>query len=190
VEGNEAVLGESSQRILLLLSSGQSLSIHEISRALGLTMETVWKDLALLGRGKQIILSDGRIQLGPEGLRLLRQWGIIKPTVASAPSPGPSRRKRPVAFVGMLPDLVIWAVVPLGFVIAVFVILGLAWALLKGVPFDERIVEIPIGLVVTVIALLLLQKYWQLSFHQIPPFESYVVFRLGNCIGSRGPGPT
>ena len=61
-EGNEPAVGEASQRILLLLSSGQSLSIHEISRALGLTMEMAWKDLALLEQGKQIILSDGRIQ--------------------------------------------------------------------------------------------------------------------------------
>lgn len=187
----QAKLDEISQRILLLLSSGQSLSIREVARVLGISMEEVWRKLTVLDQARLVTALNGRISLGPDGMRLLEKWGIIRPSAAGEPTERQRKPALPIALLGAFPDLIIWGLVPVVIILFSLALIGASWISLQGaLPFDERFVQIPIVLFIIALAATVLQRYWQQSFHRIPEYESYVVFRLGNCIGSRGPGPT
>ena len=170
-------LSEIAWQILLLLSSRQSLSSHEIARAIDHSLDSVAIGLKELERFKYVSHSDGKYQITREGLAALLKRGMAlpKPSTTSKSSKPPSTT-RIIPF-GSLADFASWMLVPVLFMaILIFEVLFL---------HDWNIISRSI--IIAILVIMFIIYVWQ-SAHRVPEYERMVVFRLGKCIGARGPG--
>lgn len=225
-----------SLQVLLLLSSGQRLTIQEIARAIGQKKDTAMVGVMILEDLNFISQEDERYHLTRTGFTHLAEKRGIRPT-----KPQPSVKAdesytlpSPSIF-GSWKDLVLWLIFPIlitmlvlilptiliasadeSFSIYVFVGAEL-FTLISGSIFLWRRfrtllpaaislfifgitiffitrIDTPflkLGFVSLLLALLilLLLQYWMRSYRIVIENERLVIFRLGHCIDTRGPGP-
>jgi regulator of protease activity HflC (stomatin/prohibitin superfamily) len=172
-------LDEASLQVLLFLRSSKHFSVHEISRAIGQPMEVVWRSVTFLEQKKWVEIQNDGYQLSKEGSSFLLARGYHIPK----PPEGKKGKKTDGFYInpfGSFSELLYWLVVPIilisGSVASTFMVLSN--------------ILLPAWWVILNIALLfLLIVYGIASFQKVPEYENLVVFRLGKCIGKRGPGP-
>src|SRR5215208_3162978 len=81
---NTMPLTEIAWQILLLLSSRQSLSSHEIARTIDHSLDSVAIGLKELEKFKYVSHRDGKYQIASEGLAALLRRGITLPKPSPA----------------------------------------------------------------------------------------------------------
>jgi regulator of protease activity HflC (stomatin/prohibitin superfamily) len=166
-------------QILLSLSGGQRLSVHEISRVIDQSMESVWRTLTTLEQGRMVGQANGRFQLTNDGLAYLQRTGmrvavksVAPPTAPPAPNNGATAQgasRRPVA--ARIDYLA-------------YLVPALVWLVCIPIAVATR----PYGLLLLVVALAVTLLYARWSFRTVPEYQSLVVLRLGRCLGAKGPG--
>jgi regulator of protease activity HflC (stomatin/prohibitin superfamily) len=171
---------EVSLQILLFLRSNKPFSIYGISRAIGQPMGDVWNRILLLEKIKFVEIEHDGYLLSKEGLNFLLELGY------SIPKPiDEKKKKKELEGLNMHPfgsfrEFFYWIVVPL-------VVSSSLISLVVMV--SSHALHLIWGVVGGILLVLLLILYVVMSFRKVPEYESLVIFRLGKCIGKRGPGP-
>lgn len=171
---------EIALQILLFLRSGQNFSIHGISRTIGQPMEDVWNRILLLEKYELVIVEEDGYKLTKEGSNFLLGRGYHIPKLADAKK----AIKEPDGFnihpFGSFVEFVYWIIFPLILFSPLTLVLFGVWS--------QSITKFW-GVVWLISAVTLLLVYVLFSFRKVPEYENLVIFRLGKCIGKRGPGP-
>lgn len=169
---------EISLQILLLLRGSKHFSIHRISKTINQSMDLVWKRITWMEKNKLVEVEDDGYRISREGSQILLELGynIPKPPEdkkAKKSSDGPG-----IDPFGSFAEFIYWSLAP-----AFLLALGGFLALLNNaIPLVWLIVSGVCLLIVFIV-------YCVASFRQVPEYENLVIFRLGKCIGKRGPGP-
>jgi regulator of protease activity HflC (stomatin/prohibitin superfamily) len=171
---------ELSLRILLVLRGSKHFSIHEISKTINQPMGDVWNRILLLERFGMITVEEEGYKLTKEGLSFLLSRGYHIPKAVEDKKSKKETDSFNIHPFGSFMEFLYWVAVPL-------TLIGLALTAL--VFLQMRDVGVVSVWVVGVILFVLLALYGMASFHKVPEYESLVIFRLGKCIGKRGPGP-
>jgi regulator of protease activity HflC (stomatin/prohibitin superfamily) len=172
-----------SVQILLVLASGQPMSVNQIAHAMEAPMGVIWQAISGLEQKKFVTHLNGRVQISREGLAHLQREGFLKSTPASAGS----SEKPGAAGVGAVPTVVQTALnkdqvafIPLIVLFGITMI----FCLLSMMAAESRIVLVTMFMVTGLIAII----YIRAAFHSVPEYIRLVIFRLGKCVGVRGPG--
>ncbi len=173
-------LDQISLQILLFLRSKKHFSVHEISRAIGQPMGEIWNRIVLLEKNKTVEIESDGYRLSKEGSNLLLSLGYNIPKPIDEKKAKRDSDKWNIHPFGSFPEFIYWIITPVTFVTLFFVIY-----LLNMSGLLHTILAITIY--IFIIALLI--GYFIMSFRKVPEFENLVIFRLGKCIGKRGPGP-
>jgi regulator of protease activity HflC (stomatin/prohibitin superfamily) len=171
---------EVSLQILLVLRSSKHFSVHRISRTINQSMDIVWKRIMFLEKNKLLDVEDDGYKLSKEGFRILLELGynIPKPT-EDKKSKKASDGFRIDPF-GSFLEFIYWILAPILLISALVALTVLTMS---------QIIHIAWGILGELILLILLSYYCVASFRKVPEYENLVIFRLGKCIGKRGPGP-
>lgn len=171
---------EVSLQVLLILRGNKHFSVHRISRAINQPMDVVWKRIVLLEKNKLLDIENDGYKLSKEGFSVLLELGYNIPKPPEDKKP----KKTPDGFgidpFGSFREFIYWIIVPLIFLSSLTVIIlatlshamHILWGVFSGLIF-----------------VMLLAGYCIASFRKVPEYENLVIFRLGKCIGKRGPGP-
>lgn len=171
---------EISLQILLFLRSGKHFSIHEISRAIGHSMGDIWNRIVLLEKFAMISVEEEGYKLTKEGSNFLLSRGYHTPKVVEDKKEKKEADGFSIHPFGSFTELVYWIIFPL-------FLLGLA--MLMSLTVRLQVMTATFGWVVLVLLVLIGIAYLIMSFRKVPEYENMVIFRLGKCIGKRGPGP-
>lgn len=171
---------EIALQILLLLRSGQKFSIHGISRTIGQPMEDVWSHILMLEKYELVIVEEDGYKLTKEGSNFLLGRGYHIPKSADTKKAKKESEGFNIHPFGSFTEFIYWMIFP-------SILFGPLALVLLGV-WSRSITKIW-GIVWLVSAVVLLLVYFVLSFRKVPEYENLVIFRLGKCIGKRGPGP-
>jgi regulator of protease activity HflC (stomatin/prohibitin superfamily)/predicted transcriptional regulator len=186
---NRQPTNDEVRQVLLIFSSGQSFSIQETARAADLPVNTVWDVIQILAESQLITHRDNKYQITKEGLAYLQRLGIRLSKTTNAGSAGP----QPVAvrtedtqqsfpLFGTVSDGIIWMILPS----IILVGIGAMVIQLFSQPLDITDVYLVLGILLLSGILFL---YSINSFIRVNEYQSLVIFRLGKCIGAKGPGP-
>ena len=181
---NRGPLDEKSLRILLVLSSKQSLSVDEIARADDLEVEKVRESLRYLEHKHFVRFEKGVPKLSPEGMIFLFEKGLQLPKSITPPKPPPSGADMSVPLFGSWQDLIFW----LAYII-ISLILLMGFGLLFAHRIQNENLQITITIIFGLLWLLFMFLSIKRSYNSVPEYERLVIFRLGKCVGAKGPGP-
>lgn len=162
-------------QILLFLRGGMRFSIHEISRALSHPMCEIWNRILILEKNNLIEVDEGGYKLSKAGASLLLELGYNNPKISDDKKQKKDADGFNIHPFGSFMEFIYWMVIPLvlmGFVVIIQQALSLVW---------KVTIDLLLGLLLII--------YFIASFRKVPEYENLVVFRLGKCIGKRGPGP-
>lgn len=170
---------EVSLQILLLLRS-RHFTLHLIAKTLNQPMDVVWKRITLLEKNRLLDWENDGYKISKEGSNILLELGYNLPKSPEDQKTKKSSEKTPVDPFGSFSEFIYWSIVPL-----------LLIGVLAGVFFATVSTSISYwwAAAAGVLPLFLLGVYFVESFQKVPEYENVVVFRLGKCIGKRGPGP-
>ncbi len=171
---------EVSLQILLILRSNRQFSIHEVSRTIAQPMGEIWNRMTLLEKNKLIEVEKDGYKLSKDGENLLLSLGY---NVPKALEDKQSKKESDVFHIhpfGSFIEMVYWMLLPL-------TITGLL--MFVAALYAKRTISFAWSITFIIFLLLSFILYIVTSFRKVPEYESLVVFRLGKCIGKRGPGP-
>jgi regulator of protease activity HflC (stomatin/prohibitin superfamily) len=156
-------------QILLQLSSKQVLTIPEIARAIDQTPDSVYSKVVALERNHFVEGGNGKLKISREGLALVFEKGMQLPKPAQPTQPrdsGASQRTM------LLPIFVF-----------LLLVAGLSFLVIQ-------IIKNPhIGTIIASIVLAAVIVFYAIkSFQRVAEYERIVIFRMGKCIGAKGPG--
>ena len=177
---NHEPLDEASLQVLLFLRSNKHFSVHEISRAIGQPMDVVWRSITFLERKAWIDIEENGYKLSKEGSSYLLARGYHIPRLPASKKTKKTSDGFYINPFGSFPEFLYWMIVPI--LISSTVVADILMVLSQA--FSRTW-----GAVYAIILIFLLILYCIASFQKVPEYESLVVFRLGKCIGKRGPGP-
>ncbi len=173
-------LDEVSLQVLLFLRSSKHFSVHEIARAIGQSMDIVWKRIGILEKRKLIDIENDGYNVSKEGSNLLLKLGYNIPK----PIKDKKTKKNLDGFrvdpFGSIIEFLYWMITP---------ILLVSTALTLVMLIVSQGLNIVWGSLIIILLSIVLVLYIIFSFRKVPEYESLVIFRLGKCIGKRGPGP-
>ncbi|HET9914091.1 MAG TPA: SPFH domain-containing protein [Anaerolineales bacterium] len=178
---DRGLVDEASRQVLLFLRSSKHFSVHEISRAIGRPMEEIWNAIVFLEKNGWVTVEKDGYKLSNTGSSLLLALGY---NIPKQPEDKKTRKASDgfgINPFGSFSEFLYWMIVP-----------SILIVLLLFVIFDMFISHtLPIWETTTyALALItLLGIYCTSSFRKVPEYENLVIFRLGKCIGKRGPGP-
>jgi regulator of protease activity HflC (stomatin/prohibitin superfamily) len=158
-------------QVLELIARRQHYSVFTLHQQTDLPMGDVWKILEDLERQKMVERAKGKFQLTTDMQALAARIALRSASVAAE-----TNQAHPVPFFGSFAEAVYWLPLPA----LLLLIITLNLATLAASPFNALII---------LVCLLTLVLYTRKSFSRVPQYENVVVFRLGNCIGAKGPGP-
>ncbi len=170
--------------ILLLLSGGQKLSIHEIVRAIDQPLNIVWTAMQTLRIKNLIHENKGKFELSDDGFEYLAKKGISATKPGDDPSPKSYYKKLKLPFFGTWKDLILWFIAPLS--LFFIDVLAFAWLARGFNTVLSRLIILGGGLLIYFAFFLV---YIKKSYHSVVESERLVIFRLGKCEGAKGPGP-
>lgn len=173
-------MDEISLQILLFLRSGKHFSIHEISRAIGKSMENVWNRMVLLEKFGMIAVEQEGYKLTKEGSNFLLSRGYHIPKAVEDKKGKKETDGFNIHPFGSFIEFIYWLVFPL-------LLSGIA--MLVSFAIRTQVIDKVWGVIIQVILLLFFIIYIVMSFKKVPEYENLVIFRLGKCVGKRGPGP-
>lgn len=167
-------------QVLLILRGDKHFSVHRIARAINQPMDVVWKRIILLEKYKLLDIENDGYKLSKEGFSKLLELGYNIPK----PPEDKKSKKTPDGFsihpFGSFVELTYWMVVPL---ILLVLLMAVIVSTLNGA------IHIVWGMLGGLLLFVALTGYCIASFQKVPEYENLVIFRLGKCIGKRGPGP-
>lgn len=169
-----------SLQILLLLRSNQIFSVHEISRVVGDPMNDIWNRLLVLEKMKMIEVEEDGYKLSKDGSSLLLALGYNIPKSLEEKKAKKESEGFNIHPFGSFIEFFYWIIFPL---------ISLSFLALTFFATLVNTVLLGWGITLGVFLFLSLVMYIILSFRQVPEYENLVIFRLGKCVGKRGPGP-
>jgi regulator of protease activity HflC (stomatin/prohibitin superfamily) len=169
---------EVSLQVLLILRGSKHFSVHRISRAISQPMDVVWKRIVFLEKNKLLDIENDGYKLSKDGSSILLELGYNIPKPPEDKKPKKALDGFSIDPFGSFPEFIYWVVAPI--ILASLLTLTI-FAILKAI----TVWNIAFGLILFV----MLGWYCIASFRKVPEYENLVVFRLGKCIGKRGPGP-
>lgn len=178
---DRGLIDEASRQILLFLRSSKHFSVHEISRAIGRPMDEIWNTIVFLERNGWVAVEKDGYKLSNTGSSLLLALGYNIPKQPEDKKSKKASDGLGINPFGAFPEFLYWIIVP-----------SILMALLLFILFDIFIGHtLPIWetMIYTLALVALLGIYCTSSFRKVPEYENLVIFRLGKCIGKRGPGP-
>ena len=175
------VLDEMSLRILLVLSSKQALSIAEIARAVDLDEQNVSSILRFLQHKHFIAGEKGKYKISREGINYLYEKGMSLPKLGEASKK--INQDLPIPLFGSWNDVLIWFGIVSALIILLFI--PILYAVNYGASNTLKVFLIVISVSIWLAIIIFLIKN---SFLSVPEYERRVIFRLGKCIGAKGPG--
>lgn len=184
---NDELLDPISNEILLLLSGGQRFTVHDLSKATTQSMTNIWGGIKSLQYRNFVREKEGKFELSDAGFEFLAKNGF-HPAKPGGPSEPPSDFNFSKNWLGPLigtwQNLFLWLLFP---VLTSIVIINIS--ALYILRLQNLYAEWIISLVAFSVIALIIYFYWKKSYHSVIENERLVVFRLGKCIGKRGPGP-
>jgi regulator of protease activity HflC (stomatin/prohibitin superfamily) len=181
---NRAPLDEKSLRILLVLSSKQSISVEEIAKVVDLEVEKVNESLKYLEHKHFVQFEKGTPKISPEGMVYLFEQGFQLPKIGKPTQSSQSAANFSLPLFGSWQDLIIWLLI---IIISLILFMGLGLVLTYRI--QNQTLHIAIVIVFGLLWFLILFLFVKSSYHSVPEYERLVIFRLGKCIGAKGPGP-
>ena len=181
---NRVELDEVSLRILLVLSSKQPLSVEGIARAVDLDVDKARDCLKYLEYKHLAQVENGIYKISQEGMNYIFEKGLQLPKSTKQPSkPTQSDANQTLPLFGSWQDMLFWMVY---IIISLIIFMGLGLLSTSRLPEVWRItVFVVLGLLWLLFFILSLKS----SYHSVPEYERLVIFRLGKCVGAKGPGP-
>jgi regulator of protease activity HflC (stomatin/prohibitin superfamily) len=171
---------EVSLQILLLLRSSKHFSIHLIAKTLNQPMDVVWKRLTWLEKIKLLEVEEDGYKITKEGSSMLLELGYHVPKPAEDKKNKKFSDKAGIHPFGSFQEFLYWSLFP---ILCMSLSAGVYLAWLTGV------ISYWWAVIIGVLILFPFVVYFVQSFRQVPEYENVVIFRLGKCIGKRGPGP-
>ncbi len=170
-----------SRQILLFLRSSKHFSVHEISRAIGHPMDKVWNAIVFLERNGWVEVEKDGYKLSNAGSSLLLALGYNIPK-----QPEDKKSKKGSDGPGINPfgsftEFLYWIIVPC--ILIVLLLFAITDVLIR------HTLAIWPAVIYGLLLVMSLVSYCAFSFRKVPEYENLVIFRLGKCIGKRGPGP-
>ena len=169
-----------SLQVLLFLRSNKIFSVHDIARAVGQPIGEVWNRIILLEKNKLIEVEKDGYKLSKDGSTLLLGLGYNTPKAIEEKKSKKESEGFNIHPFGTFEEFVYWILFPL-------FLMGIAFLMYFAVSLQI----LHQGFVITILLILVLFfiAYLVLSFKKVKEYESLVIFRLGKCVGKRGPGP-
>jgi regulator of protease activity HflC (stomatin/prohibitin superfamily) len=178
------VLDEVSLRTLLVLSSKQPLAVEEIARAVDLDVEKTRDSLKYLEHKHFVQLENGTYKISQEGTNYILKKGMQLPKSNKQPRPTQSDANLDLPLFGSWQDLLFWV----GYIIiSLLLFMGLGWLVTTRI--QNEILSFTIIIIFFLLWLLFLSLSLRNSYYSVPEYERLVIFRLGKCVGAKGPGP-
>jgi hypothetical protein len=176
-----------SKEILLLLSGGQRFTVHHLSKTTAQSMTKTWDGIKILQNRNFVKENEGKFELSDIGFEYLAKNGFY-PTKPGGPSDPPDKynfsKDLLDPFIGTWNNLLLWLLFPVLISIIIIIFTGVY---IKQLQNELTVVTtMVIGFLILGVFLFI---YWKKSYHSVIENERLVVFRLGKCIGKRGPGP-
>ena len=171
---------EVALQILLVLRSSKQFSVHRISRALNQPMDVVWKRLIFLEENKLLDVVNDGYKLSKEGSRILLELGYHIPKPPEDKKPKKTSDGLGIHPFGSFPEFIYWILTPM---------LLLSSLTAVTLATMSEVIHVFWSILTGSVILALLVFYCFASFQKVPEYENLVIFRLGKCIGKRGPGP-
>ncbi len=179
-----SVLDETSLRILLVLSSKQALSLADIARAVDLDIEKARESLRFLEHKHFVSLKNGVYKISREGMTYIFEKGMQLPKSLKPPKPPNSEVDPTLPLFGSWQDLIFWVFY---IILSFVVIMGVPLLFVHRMP--NEIVKITIWVIFLLLWLVTMFFSFKSAYHSVPEYERMVIFRLGKCVGAKGPGP-
>jgi len=169
-----------SLQVLLFLRSNNSFSVHDIARAVGQSISEVWGRIILLEKGRLIEVDKDGYKLSKDGSAMLLELGYNIPKAIEDKKGKKESQGFNVHSFEFLSEFFYWVLVPLILMTVAFLIYYL---------MSVSMLRFNIVITILVLLILIFVGYLALSFKKVKEYESLVIFRLGKCVGKRGPGP-
>lgn len=177
-------LDEKSLRILLVLSSKQALLVSDIARAVDLDIEKGRESLRYLEHKHLVQCENGIYKISREGMTLIFEKGMQLPKSLKPPKPLKSEADLTLPLFGSWQDLIFW----LFFIILSLIFyMGIALLLINRIP--NEVVKIAVFVIFLFLWFITLFFSFRSAYYSVPEYERIVIFRLGKCVGAKGPGP-
>lgn len=175
-------LDDVPHRVLLFLSKNPKTTIHTISKMFNISLDTAFQSITILE--KQIYIrreNNGEFNLTQKGSDFLKNNSATYEKVSQPSHSKEDMTAKNIDLIKYLTDLLvllaipIWLIPPLGI---------LAIGLMAFITInDYRLV-----LLLCLILVVILGIYSKWSFQTVETSTTLVLFRLGVCIGEKGPG--
>ncbi|MBI3173117.1 MAG: hypothetical protein HYZ25_05320 [Chloroflexi bacterium] len=169
-----------SLQILLFLRSNKSFSVHDIARAVGQSIGEVWGRIILLEKNKLIEVEKDGYKLSKDGSAMLLGLGYNIPKAMEDKKGKKESEGFNIHPFGSLSEFFYWVLFPLFLMAVAFLIYDLV---------SVSMLHLSVAITILVLLILIFVGYLALSFKKVKEYESLVIFRLGKCVGKRGPGP-
>ncbi|MBL8061774.1 MAG: hypothetical protein JNK32_02055 [Anaerolineales bacterium] len=170
--------------VLLLLSGGQKLTVHDLVKLLNRTLEVVWAALQKLKNWKYVKDDKGKYMITNEGIEYLALKGISATEPEDDPAPKDFVRKIKPPFFSSWNELLVWAALPLILLIPTMIIIPIITRGYNFVSIDKIVYQVLVAVLYVAIVVL----YVKFSHHNIVESERLVIFRGGKAIGKKGAG--
>jgi hypothetical protein len=181
---NRAGLDEKSLQILFVLSGHQTLSIEEIARSVDMALDKGQNNLRYLENRRLVHSEKGKYKITPRGMTYVIEKDIQRPRQVKPPKPSQPDGVMSLPLFGSWQDLIFWLVLT---IISFILFMGLG--LLAAKSIKNEIIYIAIFVIFGIFWLIFIILSIKRSYHSVPEYERLVVFRLGKCVGAKGPGP-
>ncbi|HNA62875.1 MAG TPA: SPFH domain-containing protein, partial [Rhabdochlamydiaceae bacterium] len=168
--------------VLLLLSGGQKMTVHDLVRILNRTLDVIWQVLQRLKNWKYVKDEKGKYMITIEGIEYLALKGISATEPDYDPAPKDFIKKIRLPFFSSWSELLIWLTFPFTCFIITLFIASLFTA--ESQFLSPEINQSYIWL----IYLGIIGIYVGLSIHYVIETKRLVVFRGGKVFSQRGPG--
>jgi regulator of protease activity HflC (stomatin/prohibitin superfamily) len=168
-ESSSPKLDQVSLQMLLFLSSEQALTIAEIAQALDQTSDAIYGRAVILEQHHFVEEEDDKLRISREGTAYMRERDARPPKTAQAAAP----KEADVHYHVML--------------FPILILVGLVLILTSLIIRSVITVHIA-AIIASVVLLAATIIYVAKSCRKVAEYERIVVFRLGKCIGAKGPG--
>jgi regulator of protease activity HflC (stomatin/prohibitin superfamily) len=144
----------------------------------------VWTAIQELECQNFIAENHGKFLLTDQGFEFLTKRGIRPKKPVQDPSEKKFQKRFSPPLFGTWGDMILWLIPPLITFLMLTYIFGMFVA-----TSGSTYVRLSIAALALIICVLLLVMYGKQSYRSVIENERLVVFRLGRCVGAKGPGP-
>ena len=174
-----------SIQILRVLASGQPMSVNHVAQMVNAPMGVIWQAINGLEQKKLVTRLNGRVQISREGQLFLQREDARASGNPSAGSTNPPSTPGPGN--PIVPSIIptAWYKDQTAYILPIVALGILVLCCILG---QLSILPSISSFVIFTVVLLVGGLYASRAVHSVSEYMRLVIFRMGKCVGERGPG--